>query len=116
MAFEGLQVAIRQLRDEMAATERRLRAARLAYERLNQVTLQAIGCAPPDLQSVLARLTPRERLVAALVAEGYSNREVALRLQVSVHTVKTQMRSVLRKLEMRRRWEIERLCRGAGNR
>jgi DNA-binding CsgD family transcriptional regulator len=43
-------------------------------------------------------LTPSERAVAELVAEGLTNREVGRRLFVSPHTVNSHLRSAFRKL------------------
>lgn len=51
-------------------------------------------------------LTPRERELVTLVAQGYSNREIARRLFVSVSTVKLHLRNVLRKLNLRNRTEL----------
>jgi DNA-binding CsgD family transcriptional regulator len=45
-----------------------------------------------------ASLTPSERAVAELVAEGLTNREVGRRLFVSPHTVNSHLRSAFRKL------------------
>jgi DNA-binding CsgD family transcriptional regulator len=44
-------------------------------------------------------LTPRELEVLALLAEGDSNKEIARRLGISVHTVKFHIGSLLDKLE-----------------
>lgn len=49
------------------------------------------------------RLTPREREVAALVALGYTNREVAEALGISPATVAVHLRSILRELGVRSR-------------
>ena len=50
--------------------------------------------------SDLAELTPREREVLALVAQGLTNRQVAERLVVSEHTVHRHVTNTLRKLDL----------------
>jgi DNA-binding CsgD family transcriptional regulator len=42
-------------------------------------------------------ISPREAQVAALLAAGYSLREAAQRLEVSVHTARAQLKSIFRK-------------------
>jgi DNA-binding CsgD family transcriptional regulator len=44
-------------------------------------------------------LTPRERDVLALMAEGASNKQIARQLGISVHTAKFHVASVLDKLD-----------------
>ena len=46
-----------------------------------------------------AALTPREVEVLALLAEGASNKDVAKRLGISVHTAKFHVGSLLDKLD-----------------
>jgi len=53
-------------------------------------------------------LTPTELKVAALVAEGYSNPDVAARLLVSRRTVETHVAHILAKLDGRSRVDIAR--------
>jgi len=53
----------------------------------------------------LVELSPREREVLALLAEGMRNREIAERLIVSETTVKTHVRHILEKLRLRNRSE-----------
>jgi DNA-binding NarL/FixJ family response regulator len=53
----------------------------------------------------LLELSPREREVLALLADGMRNREIAQRLFVSETTVKTHVRHILEKLHVRNRAE-----------
>ncbi|MGH3495925.1 MAG: AAA family ATPase [Nocardioidaceae bacterium] len=55
-----------------------------------------------------AALTRQERLVAAMVAEGATNRDVAARLFVSVNTVETHLRHIFAKAGVRSRTELAR--------
>jgi DNA-binding NarL/FixJ family response regulator len=53
----------------------------------------------PDLPSEIAEtLTPREHDVLTLLAEGLPNRQIAFRLNISEHTIKFHIRSILGKL------------------
>jgi two-component system, NarL family, nitrate/nitrite response regulator NarL len=52
-----------------------------------------------------ARLAPREREVLQTLATGASTGEVAAQLNITVHTVRTHLRSVLSKLEARSKLE-----------
>jgi len=56
----------------------------------------------------LDRLTPREREVMRLIARGYTYREVAKELVLSVKTVETHVSAVLRKLQLSDRHELTR--------
>jgi len=56
----------------------------------------------------LDRLTEREREVMRLIARGYSYKEVASELFISVKTVETHVSSVLRKLQLSSRHELTR--------
>jgi two-component system, NarL family, nitrate/nitrite response regulator NarL len=53
---------------------------------------------PPDAELGEAGLTAREREVLALLGLGLSNKSIARRLDVSVHTVKFHVNSILGKL------------------
>ncbi|MBZ9870912.1 response regulator transcription factor [Mesorhizobium sp. BR1-1-9] len=78
-----------------------------------------------DLQSLqpangrtdrLRQLTGREAEILQLVAEGLSNKEVALRLALQEKTVKHHMTGVLSKLNVRNRTEAALLMREARDR
>jgi DNA-binding NarL/FixJ family response regulator len=55
---------------------------------------------PGDVSESAARLlplSPRERQLVALVAHGLTNKEIAFRLQISLHTTKEYMSRILQK-------------------
>ena len=56
----------------------------------------------------LDRLSTREQEVLRLIARGYSYREVARELFISVKTVETHVSSVLRKLQLSNRHQLTR--------
>ncbi len=53
-----------------------------------------------------AQLTPRERDVAALIAEGLSNQEIAARLVISARTAETHVQHIMGKLGFTARTQI----------
>jgi len=52
------------------------------------------------------RMTARERQVIALIAGGLGNREIAERLGVAAHTVKSHVHNILEKLALHTRLEV----------
>lgn len=64
------------------------------------------------LESV--RLTNRERQVIDLLGEGLSNKEIAQRLHIAVHTVKSHVHNVLEKLALHSRLEVAAFTHAAG--
>ncbi len=72
--------------------------------------LRAGGAAPADSGGgELSRLTPQQLRIARRVAEGATNREVALSLSVSTRTVDYHLRNVFAILGVRSRVELVRL-------
>ncbi|QXC61348.1 response regulator transcription factor [Aquihabitans sp. G128] len=65
---------------------------------------EAPAVADPELDS----LTPREQEVLRLIARGYTYKELARQLVISVKTVETHVSSVLRKLQLSSRHELTR--------
>lgn len=62
----------------------------------------------PVVDEELDRLSPREREVMRLIARGYTYKEVAKELFLSVKTIETHVSSVLRKLQLSNRNELAR--------
>ena len=58
------------------------------------------------MASVIARLTDREREVAALVCNGLPNKTVAQKLKVSEGTVKVHLHHIFQKLGVHGRAEL----------
>ena len=77
----------------------------LAPQVTSTVIGQIAGQPAPDESALrrLAELTPRERDVLTLVAQGLSNAEIAAALVVEESTVKTHMKRILGKLHLRDR-------------
>jgi DNA-binding NarL/FixJ family response regulator len=63
---------------------------------------------PPDTESASAQLSSREDEILRLVAWGYSNKEIAGRLQLSVKTIETHKANAMHKLGLHSRIDIVR--------
>jgi len=63
---------------------------------------------PPQEGEPLAALTPREREVLGLMAEGKTNAGIAKQLWLTEKTVETHVSAVLRKLQLSSRYELTR--------
>ena len=78
------------LNKELTDTIRAVHAGRKVLS--NEVSLQLAEHAGEDL------LTPAEIRVLRLIAEGYANKEIGAALAISEETIKSQVRSILSKL------------------
>jgi len=77
--------------------------------RLAGFVLDAFGGeAPQPLDPELDLLSKREREVLRYIARGYTYKEVAHELHISVKTVETHVSAVLRKLQLSNRYELTR--------
>jgi DNA-binding NarL/FixJ family response regulator len=97
--------------DELAAAVARVRDGDAVFSpRLAGFVLDAFSDDPPvpvgDVE--LDQLSPREREVMRLIARGYTYKEIARRLTISVKTVETHVSAVLRKLQLSSRHELTR--------
>lgn len=54
-------------------------------------------------------LTPRQRAVIQLIAEGLDNEQVAERLQISLHTVRRHLEALMQRLKVRSRGDAQQL-------
>jgi DNA-binding NarL/FixJ family response regulator len=71
----------------------------------SQIAKDAIAKGRPEvLDSV--RMTPREREVINLIAEGLGNKEIATRINIATHTVKSHVRNIMEKLTLHTRLQI----------
>lgn len=112
-------------RELLAATEAAEHAVARAYalsrqlERALEVLDQgdAPSPTPPPVEpgEAWACISPREREVLALVAEGRSNKAIAEALFVSPNTVKTHVAALLTKLDVESRVQLAALAARHGN-
>jgi DNA-binding NarL/FixJ family response regulator len=96
--------------DELATAIRTVNGGDAVFSpRLAGFVLDAFGGNVIDVKDPeLDQLTPREREVLRHIARGFTYKEVALRLHLSVKTVETHVSSVLRKLQLSNRHELQR--------
>ena len=52
------------------------------------------------------RMTKREREITVLIADGLSNKEIALRLNIATYTVKSHVHNIMEKLALHTRLEV----------
>jgi len=82
---------------------------RLAARLLEEFARQT-NAAPHASAPAWANLTPRESEVLGLLATGASDKQIAARLSVSLHTVKSHVRSILAKLHAVNRRDAVRIA------
>jgi len=100
---------------ELVGAIRRVAAGDAVFSpRLAGFVLDAFASAQPEqrvrpaFDSELDQLTPRERDVLRLIARGYTYKEIARELFISVKTVESHVSSVLRKLQLSTRHQLTR--------
>ena len=59
-----------------------------------------------DLADKPFQLTAREKEIISLISEGLSNKEIAVRLHIATHTVKSHVHNILEKLALGSRLQI----------
>jgi RNA polymerase sigma factor (sigma-70 family) len=98
---------------ELVDAVRRVAAGDAVFSpRLAGFVLDAFATAAPEgrpsFDPELDQLTPREREVLRLIARGYTYKEIARELYISIKTVETHVSSVLRKLQLSTRHQLAR--------
>lgn len=76
--------------------------------------LQSVSKSPRESVPGRADLSPREMAVIQLLAQGYSNKEVAAQLDVSVKSVETYKARSMEKLGLKNRVDLMRLASARG--
>lgn len=95
--------------DELIQAIQRVAAGDAAFSpRLAGFVLDAFGTTAQTTESELDSLSRREREVMRYIARGYTYKEVASELYISVKTVETHVSNVLRKLQLSNRNELTR--------
>lgn len=92
----------------MSALSQRWGATLPTVERPEEVQHKRPPRAAEDLLTARSRLSPREREVLLLLAEGYTNQEIAERIFRSIKTVETYRANIKRKLGLSSRADIVR--------
>jgi DNA-binding NarL/FixJ family response regulator len=88
--------------------------SRMTESLFSQILKVAEAAAPAEtLEDV--RMTKREREVVELIGEGLSNKEIAQRLDIAAHTVKSHVRNVMEKLALHTRLQIAAYVRRDGS-
>jgi len=62
---------------------------------------ESIAQQPPAASSVQSILTPREREVLQLIAEGRNTKQMALKMHLSSKTIEAHRRRIMKKLHIR---------------
>jgi DNA-binding NarL/FixJ family response regulator len=88
----------------------------LVSPRVSGMLLRRLSALAAQQQPVAneAALTPREVQILRMVELGLSNRDIADRLCIAVHTVKNHVHSLLTKLGVSTRFEAAALSRNVG--
>jgi DNA-binding NarL/FixJ family response regulator len=78
---------------------------RLTESLFEQILREAAAKEPARVVEEV-RMTRREREVVDLIGAGLSNKELAQRLNIATHTVKSHVRNVMEKLALHTRLQI----------
>jgi DNA-binding NarL/FixJ family response regulator len=99
MSLDELKVAI-----ELVARGETLCSPHIVYSMFSRLTELARTFGGSETPEPMI-LSMREREILQLVAKGWSNKQIANHLFLSLHTVKNHVHNILRKLQVQRRSE-----------
>lgn len=104
-----------------ATPEEVIQAIRMTYQGKSVLSPEMVSRLVAHVRSGLSfahhplqALSPREQEILRLVAQGYTNAEIAQALVISENTVKTHLRRMMRKLGVTSRAELAALAARAG--
>ena len=100
-----------ELARRVVTTAERLAVANPGFATLAAAAAEAKGGRPgppPPAATTWESLSSVERAIAALVAQGMTNRQIATRVRLSPHTVNYHLRGMFRKLDVSSRAELVR--------
>jgi DNA-binding NarL/FixJ family response regulator len=95
----------------VGAVESALRGELLCSPRVTALLCDRLASLAGNPNELTEPLTRREREIAALIAEGLSNKEIASDLKIGPATVKNHVHNILEKLKVRRRAAVAALWR-----
>ena len=85
------------------------------FEAVEELGHPLVVLRPSARPDVLQKLSPREREVSELVADGRSNKDIADRLHISLGTVKDHVHNILEKTQCANRTALALAVRSSGN-
>lgn len=72
----------------------------------SQIVEHSLNSSKPSVIVESVRMTKRERQVILLIADGFTNKEIAQKLHLSTYTVKSHVHNILEKLSIHTRVQI----------
>jgi DNA-binding NarL/FixJ family response regulator len=112
--LRGLPVSAWGLLSSEASSEELTAAVHAVYQGLivaPRLKLEALWIEnpPEEAEDLIEQLTPRETEILELLAQGLANKQIALELEISEHTVKFHVSSIYAKLGATNRMEAVRM-------
>jgi DNA-binding NarL/FixJ family response regulator len=112
--LRGLPVSAWGLLSSEASSEELIAGVQAVYQGLvvaSRLMLEPLWVEnpPEEAEELIEQLTPREAEILELLAQGLANKQIALELEISEHTVKFHVSSIYAKLGATNRMEAVRM-------